>query len=315
MCLNVCNTNWKIVQNISEGENKLVYDIEVEDTHCFFANDILVHNCHHTSATTCREVLEASAQAYWRFGGSATPYRETGDDILIQAMFGSKIVEISASYLIKRGYLIKPYIFMVPVDSKVDLHTYQKIYKHCISDNAKLNDHVAELSQFLNGLGLSNLILVQHYPQGNYIKKILGDKVQFVTGKMTSKKRKESINDLRERKTESMIATSLADEGLDIPVLDSATMAGGGASATRVNQKIGRTLRKSNDPNHEKTRSIVIIYEHNARFLEKHAKKVRHILKKEPEFEVVNSKGIEFLFDEIREVLGLPKENKTIFEV
>lgn len=278
------------------------------------AKGIYFDETHHAAANTCKEVLESSPNAYWRFGGSATPYRETGDEIMIQAMFGGKIVDISASYLIQRGYLIKPYIFMVPVDSKVDLHTYQKIYKHCISENNQLNDHVAELSEFLNSVGLSNLVLVQHYPQGNYVKKKIENKdVKFVTGKMTTKQRKESINDLRNRVTACMIATSLADEGLDIPVLDSVTMAGGGASSTRVNQRIGRTLRKSNS--YEKKRSIVIIYEHNARFLERHAKKVRRILKKEPEFEVINSKGIDFLFDEIREILGLPKENKSIFDV
>jgi len=279
------------------------------------AKGIYFDECHHASALTCKEVLEASSQAYWRYGGSATPYRDSGDEILIQAMFGGKIVEISASYLIKRGYLIKPYIFIVPVDSKVDLHTYPKIYKHCISENDKLNNFVADLSKFLNKIGLSNLILVQHYPQGNYIKEKLSDEVQFVTGKMTTKNRKGSIGDLKSQSTSCMIATSLADEGLDIPVLDSVTMAGGGASATRVNQRIGRTLRKSDKVSHKKNRSVVIIFEHNARFLDSHAKKVRRILKMEPEFEVINSKGMDFLFDEISDILGIPRENSSIFDI
>jgi len=279
------------------------------------AKGLYFDETHHAAAQTCQDVLNASTQAYWRFGGSATPYRDGGDEILIQAMFGAKIVDISASYLIKKDYLVKPYIFFVPIDSKVEFHTYAKIYKHCISANDELNDHVADLSKFLSSVGLSNLILVQHYPQGNYIKARLSKDVEFVTGKMTSTKRSKSIADLRGGLTDAMVATSLADEGLDIPSLFAAIMAGGGASISRVNQRIGRTLRKSDDPNIFKDKSIVIIYEHNARFLEKHAKKIRRMLKKEPEFEIIDSNGVDYLFDEICDVMGIKKKTASIFDL
>jgi len=308
----VCSTSWKTVLHITEYRKEDVYDIEVKDTHCFFANGVLVHNCHHTAAKTCKEILEASKNAYWRFGGSATPYREAGDEIMIQAMFGAKIVNISASYLIKKGVLVKPYIFIVPIDSKGDWHSYPKIYKNCIVDNDELNDNVAEVTNHVTDLGLSCLVLVQHYPQGNYLKKKINN-VEFVTGKLTTKDRTKFIDDLRDGETKAMIATSLADEGLDVLTLDVAILAGGGASITRVNQRIGRTLRK--DREGRKERAIVIIYEHNAKFLADHAKKVRRILKKEPEFEVINSKGLPYLCEEIDELLGISTEPTSLFDV
>ena len=124
----------------------------------------------------------------------------------------------------------------------------------------------------------------------------------FVTGKMKTSQRKEAINDLRQGRIRAMIATSLADEGLDIPTLDSAIDAGGSASATRVNQRIGRTLRK--DLEGRKDKSIYIYPEHNARYLKDHAVKVRKILKGEPEFKIIDSKGPEFICDEVDELLG-----------
>jgi superfamily II DNA or RNA helicase len=288
---------------ITENNREKVYDISVGDNHSFFANGILVHNCHHIASKTCKEVLMASSNAYWRFGGSATPYRESGDDILLQAMMGVKIVDISASYLIRRGFLIKPYIFFEPIQDHISFHSYPKVYKHAISQNIDFNTHVADTANHLVSKGLSTLVLVQHYPQGDMLKKLIPN-TEFVTGKMTTSKRSKCIQALRNKTAMCMIATSLADEGLDIPTLDSVLMAGGGASATRVTQRIGRTLRKSNNTDHKKTRSVVVIYEHDSRHLEDHAMKVRRMLKREKEFVHVNSKGPEYIRDEIDHILS-----------
>jgi len=306
------NTKWQTITEVIECEDERVYDITVEDTHCFFGNGVLVHNCHHVAAKSCKEVLEASTNAYWRYGGSATPYRESGDEIMIQAMFGAKIVEISASYLIKKGFLVKPYIFIVPVDSKVDLHSYPKIYKKCIVENDELNNSVASTANHLASLGLSSLVLVQHYPHGDYLKSKI-DGSEFVTGKMSTKLRTETIDMLRDGELDIMIATSLADEGLDVPVLNAALLPGGGASAVRINQRIGRTIRK--DKEGKKDKSIVVIYAHNARHLDKHAKKVISILKKEPEFEIIYSKGLDFINEEIDQLLGITTKQSGLFDV
>lgn len=278
------------------------------------AKGIYMDETHHAAAKTVKEVLTSSPDAYWRFGGSATPYRESGDGIMIQAMFGAKIVDISASYLIERGYLVPPHIYFVPVDSAVDFHSYKKIYSHCIENNDTLNNSVADTANHIVSRGMTCLVLVQHYPQGDYIKDLVPNSV-FVTSRMTSKQRKESLQDLRDGKLRCMIATSLADEGLDVPTLDTAILAGGGVSATRMNQRIGRTLRKPHDPNSNKDKSIVIAYEHNARFLEKHAKKTRSVLKKEKEFVLKSSRGIGKINDEIDQLLGYKDSQDKVFEL
>jgi superfamily II DNA or RNA helicase len=276
------------------------------------AKGIYFDETHHAAAKTCKEVLEASKQAYWRFGGSATPVREQGDEIMIQAMFGSKIVEISASYLIKKGVLVKPYIYFVPVDSKNSYSSWKKVYESSIVKNDAFNDHVAETARHLISIGASTLILVQHYPQGEYIQAQLPG-VEFVTGKRTKKQRKQCLDDMRTGKAKCLIATSLADEGVDIPALDAVIMAGGGASVTRINQRIGRTLRiDKSDP---KDKSVVICYDHNAKFLHKHTGKIKRILSKEPEFVVRDSKGQDFINSEIDGSLGFGKDTDCVFEL
>jgi len=278
------------------------------------AKGVYWDEAHHVASKTAVDVLTASKGAYWRFGGTATPYRDSGDEILIQAMFGAKIVDISASYLIKRGWLIKPSIIFEPIKDNVSYKSYPKIYAEAISKNGGFNAHVAEQAKYLIEHGLSVLILVQHYHQGEMLKTMIPN-TEFLTGKMKTDKRSEFFEELRSRKKMCLIATSLADEGLDIPTLDAVLLAGGGSSATRVNQRIGRTLRKpKGDLSNSKKRSIVIIYEHDSRYLEKHALKVRRILKREKEFEIINSKGREFIFDELDAVMGNTPSPRSVFD-
>lgn len=307
----VCNTKWQRVKNISIAGKERVYDIEVEDTHCFFANGILVHNCHHAAARTVKEVVLGSPYAYWRYGGSATPYRESGDDIMIQAAFGSKIVDISASYLIKRNWLVKPHIFFEPVITQCDFHSYAKVYEHCVVKNNSFNDHVASTANHLISRGLSVLVLVKQYPHGDYLKKLIPNS-EFITSRLTSTKRTEIIDAIRNKKIMCMIATSLADEGLDIPSLDAALLAGGGKSSTRLHQRIGRTLRK--DKEGQKNKSIVVVYSHNAKYLSKHVKRVKSLLKTESEFVIMDSKGANFINYEIDSVLGIKSEPPSLFK-
>jgi superfamily II DNA or RNA helicase len=276
------------------------------------AKGICVDECHHVSSKSVRDVLTASVNAFWRYGGSATPYRDDGASILIQAMLGAKIVDVNASYLIKRGDLVKPYIFMEPVDSKVNFHSYQKIYENCIVKNEPFNNHVAKTVNHLISRGLSVLVLVQQYKHGEYLKKLIPNS-EFITGKISSEKRTKHLQDLREGKI-TLIGTSLVDEGVDIKELDVVVMAGGGKSCTRISQRVGRCLRKDKKSAKQKNKAIVIIYEHNAKYLEKHAKRVRFLLKKEPEFAIIDSKGADYICSEIDELLGVENKDPNLFQ-
>jgi len=270
---------------------------------------------HHAAAKTCKEVLTASPNAYWRFGGSATPFREDGAELVIQAMFGKKIVDISASYLIEQGHLAEPYIIFEPIEQDCLLHAYPSIYKHCIIENKEFNTHVADTAKYLVSKGLRVLVLVTQYPQGDFLKNLLPG-VEFVSARLSSKKREESIDDLRSGKAKCMIATTLADEGLDIPDLDAVLIAGGGASATRIHQRIGRALRIDKRAIKRKTKALCIYYDHkHVKHLGDHAKKIKKILKTEPKFHIVESLGSSTIFSEIDEVMGFEKAHGSLFNI
>ena len=332
--INIC-TIQTAIRALHKGEKIKVSDYRFDDEESWTSKDTLsmenskkvrdlIYNLkgiyfdetHHAAAKTCKEVLSASPYAYWRFGGSATPFREDGADIIIQAMFGRKIVDISASYLIDREYLAEPTIIFEPIEQDCKFHAYPSVYKHCIIENKEFNIHVANTAKYLMSKGKSVLVLVRQYAQGDYLKTLIPD-TTFVTGKMTNKKRAAAIERLRTGEDKCMIATTLADEGLDIPTLDAVLMAGGGASATRVNQRIGRALRKDRKSANPKTKALAIYYHHqNVKHLGGHAKKVKKILKTEPRFNVINSSGEAYLFSEIDEAMGFDTTSKgTLLDI
>jgi DNA excision repair protein ERCC-3 len=73
-----------------------VYDLEVEDTHNFVANGIVVHNCHHLPAERFSDTLFQFDAKYF-LGLSATPTRFDGLDALLKIGLGGVVTETSIS--------------------------------------------------------------------------------------------------------------------------------------------------------------------------------------------------------------------------
>lgn len=249
------------------------------------AAGIYLDEVHHAASKSCQAIMEAASNAYWRYGGSATPFREDGAEMMIQALFGKIVTRISASWLIRNKYLVKPFIFNIKMSGMHGLFSsYPEIYKHYIVENDELNQLVAKLTVRMRQFNIPTLILVQRYNHGETIKKYIPD-APFIKGNMPRKKRKDAIASLRDGSISCAIATTLADEGLDVERLGCVTVAGGGKSITRVYQRVGRALRSF--PGKEK--AIVFLFSHEAKYLKAHGDRVASILKQEPEFVIINT--------------------------
>lgn len=99
----------------------LVYNLEVEETHTYFANGVAVSNCHRAVADSYRKLLEIYPDANI-IGLTATPCRFDGKPLgdVFQA------IEVAATYkdLIKDGFIVEPRCFGTPVEPKLDnVHT------------------------------------------------------------------------------------------------------------------------------------------------------------------------------------------------
>lgn len=230
---------------------------------------VFVDECHHVAADTYQEVMEAS-EAEYKVGLSASPWRDDGLDILIEAGAGSKVVEIKPKYLIKKGFLVQPRIRMIGVKHKFSSKDYgqhyEKVYKKYIYENESRNMLVIESTMLLADRGKTVLVLVQRIKHGEELTDALnakGYKAMYLQGKDSQKKRKEVLDSIEDGTLNILVATTIADEGLDLPVLDSIVLAGAGKSSTKALQRIGRSLRLSDG---KKFADIVDFYDKGGMF-------------------------------------------------
>ena len=290
-----CAISWLTVTSVEPAAPAPVYDIEVEGSHCFFANGVLAHNCHHAAAATIREVTMAAKSAYWRFGGSATPFREDGAEKMIQALFSRPFVNISASWLIQRNWLVRPHILNVHIEDGAagNWKSYDKIYREAIVNNARLHDLTASLVKHFQSKGISTLSLVREYQHGEALQAALPG-TPFLRGDMPGKLRREIIAQLRSGDIPNAIGTTLADEGLDVERLGAVLVPGGGQSITRVFQRVGRPMRLFPG----KRVAFAVLFHHDGRYLKTHGSRVRNILRSEKEF-VIHECSVRNVFDTI----------------
>lgn len=226
--------------------------------------------CHHIPSLTAESVAKECVSAYYRIGVSATPWRDAGDDMLIEAVLSrkDKSINITASKLIELGYLIKPDIYFIPIKQVFKGKNYNDIYNQAIVDNEARNTIIYKVVQQMHKRNKKILILIKNIKHGEKIQKALlkrlGEKtkgivvknpktnkdntirvknVEFLSGSDNGLRRKAVMEAVKQGECDILIASTIADEGLDLPILDTLILAGGGKSSTRAFQRIGRVLR------------------------------------------------------------------------
>jgi len=232
------------------------YDLEIENDHNYYANNVLVHNCHHVSVNNKKVEntwynIIMSTNAYYRFGFSATVGLEGSiDRTFLESATGSLIHEVSADELVKAGFLSQPIVDIYEIPNIYNGEIgWSKIESTYICNNFYRNSVISELSKKHSANG-TVLISVNKIIHGKNIKRILKDEAAFIHGK--SEDRENVINKFKNKEIKILI-TTLLKEGADIPTLQTIINAGGGTgyrnSSTEkeagrsIIQKAGRVLR------------------------------------------------------------------------
>lgn len=273
---------------LSEIQRKQVIDLVRQ------AQFIFYDECQHCSADTIQTILNNSFSARYRFGGSASPWRDDGLDILIEASFGRRFCDISASYLIEKGWLLQPIITFNHFDQNLGpAETWAAHYSKYIVNNDVRNRWIANRALFHMEKSRPVIILVKHVPHAENIAELMNNKCEILTSSgdpaKTPKNRKKYLDQMRNRELMCIIATSLLDEGVDVPSASVGIFAGGGKSSTRELQRIGRFIRKDpNDPNKD-CAYIEEFYDHT-RWLSHHTKARLKILQTEPSFQIIQNR-------------------------
>jgi DNA excision repair protein ERCC-3 len=219
-----------------------VYDITVEDDHTFVAEGVVVSNCHHVPANTLYSI-SMNCNAAVRFGLSATPRREQGDEMKIWAAMGTIASDIRPTDLIKAGYLSKPkFVFLRPPAVNITRKAkWHDLYMDGIQMNMERNAMIIESANEMLDEGLLTYIHVERIDHGEYLAEHIPG-ASFVCG-ATPKKMRDNLIDTFASGQRRCLVSTLLGEGVNIPAMESIIMAGGLKTTTGAIQKIGRALR------------------------------------------------------------------------
>lgn len=405
----------KFDENEEITPEKELKEVQKEEIRHFLrtVNVVIIDESHHVRSQTQQDIMDNVPVADFRFGLSATPIRDQGDDLIIEGIFGEILCKVSATYLINRGFLIPPIIRfntinytifnffeLVKIDkdgniyycdpsndkkkgrpkkidsvwdvianrniSKIEdindedvLYSYEDgsmivrkwnhyegptdlihhlhakleeicdsifsdvlldiikrdgltfkdtkdydkfvqkikrkhkdllmkkrypfIYDACITDNEYRNMMIAQLVNLHRMEDRSVLVLVQRLRQGEKIEKLLYEEVVFLKGEDDSDVRKVVCTRVKKRDLKQLIASTIADEGLDLPALDVVIMAGGGTSKCTALQRVGRAIRLYPG----KKKAYIEEFNDETQYLSVHSKGREEIYRTEPGFEII----------------------------
>ncbi len=211
---------------------------------------LVLDEAHHAPADSFRAVVEAFP-ARLRLGLTATPERQDHLEAWMHLVFGPTTYRTTYRELADAGRIVLPDVGFVltgvgsehhapePTDHWTDAVSYLAasparnrlilaLLAQCVAEGRRclvltnLVKHADLLAQALQAVGVPTLPLV---------------------GKLSPKKRAATIDGFHSGHIRAIVATSLADEGLDLPELDTVLLASPARSGGRIAQRIGRVMR------------------------------------------------------------------------
>lgn len=229
--------------------------------------------------------------AYFKYGLSATPMRLDNQEKRMHGATGPILMRVTATDLINKGYLVKPYIYMIDMDlPSLEQQSYAETYKAAVVNNTERNNLIRDFSIDMKASGRPTLIMIERLEHGKILQELIPDCV-FVPGGDGSDDspisdeemdyRRYQLNRL-ERNEIIMAATSWAFTGVDAPAISCLILGCSVGSEVTVMQQVGRVLRKCE----KKDDCVIIDLMHKEKSLHNHDLSRAKAYAKEQGFEV-----------------------------
>ena len=209
---------------------------------------LIVDECHHVPANTFCETLMTMPQRY-RLGLTATPERQDGLGDILHWHLGDVLHEIKTQDLVNRGFVSRPKVkqlhtgWKIPLGRKKD---WVRLITEMCNDDERTQLILDKVDELVRNEGRQVLVLsdrVQHCK--SMAEELSGEGLKAVAlvGTLSKKKRAALLDAADKREIDVIFATCIADEGLDLPGLDTVVLTVPTKALGRIQQRIGRIMR------------------------------------------------------------------------
>ena len=208
--------------------------------------------------------------AFYRWGLTATPFmKDEYSNQLLMGATGDILYTISNSELIQGGYLTKPKVSIIEVPAVKGPQNWPDVYDSAIVLNRARNIIIIDELIKAPKPAIVMCTRISHANILAILAKSQGISLPVIQGSTKSADRATVIADLQSGKEKAIIATTIFDEGMDLPELMTIILAGGGKSKVAQLQRIGRGLRKASG---KKEFTLIDFKDTSGRILKSHSK-------------------------------------------
>jgi superfamily II DNA or RNA helicase len=250
-------------------------DVEIRCPHesvDFSDKDMLiVDEAKHSPAAGWRRIIESCKG--FRYGFDATPWGDDEDrNTVTRTLFRNRTYEIKRSdigdsladaYLqlsdatdlnlkqkiddnIDRLFVTRRRYMRISDDELKRMCAWESLVDIGICQNDARNQYAIDYA--IEHLDMQTLILIPRITLGEEYEAAIPRSL-LVHSKIGKKQRKAAMEEFKAGNLRTMIATSLADEGLDLPNVELLIMVSGGRSSQKTIQRASRALRKTDSKN------------------------------------------------------------------
>jgi superfamily II DNA or RNA helicase len=232
---------------------------------------LVIDECKHSPARVLRGIIESCRGL--RYGFDATPWCDDPErNAVTRKLFHDQVYEIKRgdigdsladAYLhlsdatdlnlkqkiddnIDRLFVTRRRYMRISDDELKRMCAWESLVDIGICQNRDRNAYAVDYA--LEHLDMQTLILIPRIALGEEYEAAIPRSL-LVHSKIGKKQRNAAMEEFKAGNLRTMIATSLADEGLDLPNVELLIMVSGGRSSQKTIQRASRALRKTDSKN------------------------------------------------------------------
>lgn len=236
----------EIQESRSDGKScdDYVYNLEVEEHHNYFAEDVLVHNCHHSNAGTWAKVIGHFASAKL-LGVTATPIR--GDGRGLGEWYQSMVEGPSSKWLTDNGFLASARVLAPPGFDTSGLRKRMGDFDTKQAEqrvSTIMGDCCSHYKKHLSGrTAIAFCCSVAHAEAVAALFISQGIAAASIDGSMSNDCRRDLLQALESGRLKVLTSCALIGEGVDVPSVGGCILLRPTQSVSLHLQMIGRCLR------------------------------------------------------------------------